>query len=163
VAGGSPAREHDARRWFLGSAWTFIAYNVVGALVGWLAALPASNGQHGNVHDVGSQALYGNGTALSPPLWLLAIWALCVVAASRTGWLGKVGVLLTFLVVVFYASAGELGELTTSTSPLTGSKWDLVLVLGGLGMAIALIVILAGVYWVAVKVMGLALPSASAT
>ena len=90
-------RQHDARRLFLGAAWVFIAYNVLGALVGWLAALPESNGERGNVHNVGSNAVYGKGTALSPPLWLLAVWALFVLAATRHGWLGRLGVLLTFL------------------------------------------------------------------
>ena len=82
-------KQHDARRLFLGAAWVFIAYNMLGALVGWLAALPESNGERGNVHNVGSNALYGKGTALSPPLWLLAVWALIVLAATGTaGWAG---------------------------------------------------------------------------
>src|SRR2546430_435190 len=88
---------------------------------GW-PRFPHPNGQRGNVHDVGSQALYGNGTALSPPLWLLAVWGLFVFMATRSGWLGKLGAVLTFLTAVFYGSAAELGELTTNTSPLTGAK-----------------------------------------
>ena len=145
-------RQHDARRLFLGAAWVFIAYNVLGALVGWLAALPESNGERGNVHNVGSNALYGKGTALSPPLWLLAVWALIVLAATRHGWLGRLGVLLTFLVAGFYASAGQLGEIKKHSSPLTGAKWDLVLVLGSIGIAIALVVMLAWVYMVVLEI-----------
>jgi hypothetical protein len=135
-----------ARRVFLTAAWTFAGYNFRGTLVAWLAALPASNGEHGNVHTVGSQAVHGNGTALSPPLFRVMVWVLFVLAASRLGWLGRVGAALTFVSAVFYASAGELGELTTNTSPLTGAKWVLVLVLGSLGIALAVAVALAGVY-----------------
>jgi hypothetical protein len=143
------SKQIRTRRGLLAGAWAFAAYNFLGTLIGWLAALPASNGEHGNVHTVGSEAVRGNGTALSPPLFLVVAWALFVLAASRPGWLGKVGVALTFLSAVFYATAGELGELTTDTSPLTGTKWALVVVLGSLGIAIAAVVALAGLYWAA--------------
>jgi hypothetical protein len=130
---------------FLAAAWAFIAINLLGTIVGGLAALPASNGQHGNVHDVGSQALYGNGTATSPPLFITAILGLSVLAATRNNrWLGKLGAVLAFVFAGFYVSAGELGELTTNTSPLTGARWDLVLALGTLGIAIATLILLTG-------------------
>jgi phosphatidylglycerophosphate synthase len=130
---------------FLTAAWAFVAVNLLGTVIGGLAALPASNGQHGNVHDVGSQAIYGNGTATSPPLLLTAILCLSVLAATRSsGRLGKLGAVLAFLFAGFYVSAGELGELTTSTSPLIGAKWNLVLALGALGIAIATLTLLTG-------------------
>ncbi len=130
---------------FLTAAWAFVGVNVLGTIVGGLAALPASNGQHGNIHDVGSQAVYGNGTAVSPPLFVTAALGLCVLAASRSSrWPGRLGAVLAFLFAGFYVSAGELGELTTGTSPLTGAKWELVLALGALGIATAAAVLLAG-------------------
>jgi hypothetical protein len=141
------------RRLFLGAAWTFIAFNLVATLVGWLAALPASNGQQGDIHNVGSQAIWGNGTALSPPLFLTIVWALFVLAATRRGRLGAIGAVLTFLSAGFYVFAGELGELTTTTSPLAGAKWDLVLVLGALGIVIAALTMLTGL-WLAVTALG---------
>ena len=141
-----------ARRWFLVAAWSFAAYNVFGTIVSCLASLPASNGQHGNVHTVVSQAVRGNGTALSPPLFLVILWALFVVAATRTGWLGKAGAMLIWLSAAFYASAGQLGELTTTTSPLMGAKWTLVLILGALGIAIAAVVVLSGLLLAALEI-----------
>jgi FtsH-binding integral membrane protein len=136
-------REWNTR--FLAAAWLFVAFNLVGTIVGWLAALPASNGRHGNVHHVGRQAVTGNGTALSPPLFITVILGLCVLAAARSGgWPGRIGAALTFLFAGFYVSAGELGELTTNTSPLTGAKWDLVLALGALGIAIAALTLVTG-------------------
>lgn len=137
--------EHSARyKAFLLVAWAFVAYNVLGTIIGSLAALPVSNGQHGNVHTVGSQAIFGNGAAVSPPLFVTAIVALFVLAATRQGWLGRVGGAVTFLFAGFYLTAGKIGELTTSTSPLTGAKWDLVLVLGSIGLSLAAAVLLAG-------------------
>ena len=128
----------------------FVLVLVLGTIVGWLAALPASNGQHGDTHNVGSQAVYGNGTALSPPLFITVLLGLCVFAATRnSGWLGKLGALLTFLFAGFFVSAGELGELTTSTSPLTGTKWHLVVVLGAVEIAVAAVVLLAAI-WMAI-------------
>jgi len=141
-----PTGQSSRYRIFLKAAWVFVAYNVLGMLVGWSAALPASNGSHGSVHDVGHQAIAGNGTALSPPLFLLVIVVLSVIAASRSGWIRRVGAAITFLYAGFYLSAGQIGELTTSTSPLTGAKWQLVLVLGSVGLAIAAAVLLAGLW-----------------
>jgi hypothetical protein len=60
--------------------------------------------------------------------------------------LGKAGALLTFLAAGFYCFGGQQGELTTKTSPLTGAKWTLVLVLGWIGEAIALVVVVAAAY-----------------
>ena len=140
-------REHSPRyRAFLLAAWAFIAYNVLGTVIGWLAALPASNGQHGNVHDVGHQAIAGNGTALSPPLFLLVIMVLAGLAAARTGWISRAGAFIVWFYAGFYLSAGEIGELTTKTSPLTGARWNLVLALGSIGLAIAAAVLLAGIW-----------------
>jgi uncharacterized membrane protein len=138
---------HSPKQLFLAAAWSFLAVIVLGTLVGWLATLPASNGQHGDLRNVASQAVYGNGTATSPPLFITILLALCIVAAARNnGWLGRVGAVLTFLFAGFYVSAGELGELTTNTSPLTGAKWDLVLALGALGITIAALTILTGLW-----------------
>lgn len=135
------------RKRFLTAAWAFVAVNLLGTIAGGLAALPASNGQRGNVHDVGSQAVYGNGTAISPPLFVTVILGLCAFAATRSGrWPGTLGAVLLFLFAGFYVSAGELGELTTSTSPLAGAKWDLVLGFGALGIATAAAVLLAGLW-----------------
>lgn len=133
-------------RIFLRAALVFAAYNVLGLVVGLAAALPASNGSQGNVHDMTHQAIAGNGTALSPPLFLLVIVILAVIAATRNGWIGRVGAVLVWLYAGFYLSAGQIGELTTSTSPLTGTKWELVLVLGSIGLAIAAAVLLAGLW-----------------
>ena len=44
------SRQIFARRVFLIAAWAFVGYNFLGTLVAWLAALPASNGEHGNAH-----------------------------------------------------------------------------------------------------------------
>lgn len=139
------------RQLFLAAAWSFLAVIVLGTLVGWLATLPASNGQHGNLHNVASQAVYGNGTATSPPLFITVLLALCILAAARSnGWLGTIGATLAFLFAGFYASAGQLGELTTNTSPLTGAKWDLVLALGALGITLAALTLLTGIWaWAA--------------
>jgi hypothetical protein len=132
---------------FLAAAWAFVLLLLMGTLVGWLAALPASNGQHGNTHNVGSQAVYGNGTALSPPLFITVLLALCVLAASRSrGRPGKAGAILVFLFAGFFVSAGELGELTTHTSPLTGAKWQVVVALGSVEIALAALVLLAGLW-----------------
>lgn len=137
--------DHSVRyRVFLLAAWAFIAYNIIGMLVGWLAALAASNGSHGNIHDVGHQAIAGSGTALSPPLWFLVIVALAALAATRNRWIGRLGAFLAWFYAGFYLSAGQIEELTSKTSPLTGAKWDLVLVLGSIGLAIAAIVLLTG-------------------
>jgi heme/copper-type cytochrome/quinol oxidase subunit 2 len=84
----------------------------------------------------------------------LAVWALFVLAATRHGWLGRLGALLTFLTAGFYAFAGQLGEIKKHTSPLTGAKWDVVLVLGSIGIAIALVVMLACVYMVVLEIVG---------
>jgi hypothetical protein len=136
---------------FLMAAWAFVGVNVLGTIIGGLAALPASNGQRGNVHDVAGQAVYGNGTAVSPPLFVTVALGLCVLAAARSSrWPGRLGAVLAFLFAGFYVSAGELGELTTGTSPLTGAKWDLVLALGALGIAAAALVLLAGLWAVVV-------------
>ena len=138
------------RQFFLRTAWGFVLVLLLGTIVGWLAALPVSNGQHGNTHNVGSQAVYGNGTALGPPLFITLLVGLCVLAATRnTGWLGKLGALLTFLFAGFFVSAGELGELTTDTSPLTGTKWHLVVALGAVEIAVAAVVALAA-GWMAI-------------
>ncbi len=140
----------ERQKLFPRAAWGFVVVLLLGTVVGWLAALPASNGQHGNTHNVGSQAVYGNGTALSPPLFITILVGLCVLAATRnSGRLGRLGVLLTFLFAGFFVSAGELGELTTSTSPLTGTKWHLVVVLGAVEIAVAALVGVAAL-WLAV-------------
>ncbi len=140
-----------AEKLFVRAAWGFVLVLVLGTIIAWIAALPASNGQHGHTHNVGSQAVYGNGTALSPPLFITVLLGLCVFAATRNrGWLGKLGVLLTFLFAGFFVSAGELGELTTNTSPLTGAKWDLVVVLGAVEIAVATLVVLAA-FWMVVE------------
>ena len=138
---------YDRRyRAFLQLAWIFIGYNLLGMLIGWLEALPASNGSQGSVNNVGYQAITGNGTALSPPLFLLVIVIVAGIAATRSGWFRRIGAFGVWFYAGFYASAGELGELTTTTSPLTGIKWDLVLVLGALGIALAATVLGAGLW-----------------
>ncbi len=142
------------RKLFLGTAWAFVAFIVAGTIVGSLASLPASNGQHGNTHNVVGQAVYGNGTALSPPLFITIILGLCVLAATRSdGWIGRVGALVTFLFAGFFVSAGELGELTTNTSPLSGVKWDMVLVLGSVGIAVAALTALAWIWMIVGAIM----------
>jgi hypothetical protein len=136
-----------AKKRFLQAAWAFFAFNLLGTLIGIVAALPASNGQHGDTHDVASQAFYGNGTALSPPFFLAVLLGICVLAATRSrGWPGRIGAFLIFLFAGFYASAGQLGELTTSTSPLTGTKWNLVVALGSLGILIAVVTFLTALW-----------------
>lgn len=136
----------ERQRIFLLVMWTFVAYLALGMVVAWLEALPASNGMHGNVHTVGSQAIWGNGTALSPPLDLLAIVALFALAATRRGWVGRVGAIATVLFAAFYFLYGDMGELTTSTSPLTGSRWDVVLAFDSTGLAIAAVAMLTAVW-----------------
>ena len=146
-------RTRATRKLFLRAAWTFVGWNVIAALVASVAGLPASNGQRGDLHNVGSQALYGDGTALTPPLILVAVVALFVLAATlRRGRFGWVGAAVTIVAAIFYAFPGELGELTTTTSPLTGAKWDLALALGSLGIVIALATSLAGLYWVVASI-----------
>lgn len=140
------AEQSSRYRVFLTAALVFTAYNVLGLVVGLAAALPASNGSQGNVHNMGHQEIAGNGTALSPPLFLLVIVVLAVIAATRNGWIRRVGAVIVWLYAGFYLSAGQIGELTTSTSPLTGAKWELVLVLGSIGLAIAAAVLLAGLW-----------------
>jgi len=136
------------RRVFLGAGLSFAAYNFFGMAVGILADLPPCNGETCSTANIGRQAVLGNGTALSPPLFLSVVWVLFALAASRRGWLGAVGAFLLWFSAGFYVSAGQLGELTTTTSPLTGWKWDIVIVLGSVGMAIAAVLWIAGIWWV---------------
>ena len=143
------AEQSSRYRVFLKAALVFVVYNVLGLVVGLTAALPASSGAQGNVHDMSHQEIAGNGTALSPPLFLLVIVLLAVIAATRSGLIRRVGAVLIWLYAGFYLSAAQIGELTTSTSPLTGAKWQLVLVLGSIGLAIAAVVLLAGLWTVA--------------
>lgn len=140
-----PKSDRRYRR-FLQVAWVFIAYNLFGMVVGSLLALPASNGSQGDVHNVWYQALAGDGTALSPPFFLLAIVILAGIAATRGGWIRRIGAFGVWFFAGFYLSAGELGEITSTTSPLTGMKWDLVLILGSIGIAIAAAVLVAGLW-----------------
>lgn len=137
---------HTARKVFLRAGWTFAAYNFFGMAVGILADLPPCNGEVCTTDHIVHQATLGNGTALSPPLFISVVWALLVVAASRRGVLGTIGAFLLWFSALFYVSAGQLGELTSSTSPLTGWKWGLVIVLGSIGMAIAAVVWAAGTW-----------------
>jgi hypothetical protein len=136
-------------RVFLKAALVFAAYNVFGLIIGLAAALPASSGSQGSVHDMTHQEIAGNGTALSPPLFLLVIVVLAAAAATRNGWIRRVGAFIVWFYAGFYLSAAQIGELTTRTSPLTGAKWELVLVLGSIGLAIAAAVLLAGLWTLA--------------
>ena len=79
-------------------------------------------------------------------MFLLVIVVLAVFAATRGGWIRRVGAFVVWFYAGCYLSAAEIGELTTSTSPLTGAKWELVLVLGSIGLAIAAAVLLAGLW-----------------
>jgi hypothetical protein len=140
------AEQSPRYRVFLKAALAFAAYNVLGMVIGLAAALPASSGSQGNVHDMSHQEIAGNGTALSPPLFLLVIVVLAVIAATRNGWIRRIGAFVIWFYAGFYLSAAQIGELTTSTSPLTGAKWELVLVLGSIGLVIAAAVLLAGLW-----------------
>ena len=138
---------HRARRVFLGAGWGFAAYNFFGMAVGVLADLPPCNGEACSTARIWHQAVLGNGTALSPPLFLSVVWVLVVLAATRRGRLGAVGAFLLWFSAGFYVSAGQLGELTSTTTPLTGWKWGLVIALGSVGMAIAAVILIAGLWW----------------
>ncbi|MFL6239072.1 MAG: hypothetical protein ACJ735_06230 [Actinomycetes bacterium] len=139
--------KRTARQVFLSAGWTFAVYNFFGMAVGVLADLPPCNGEACSTAHIVHQAVLGNGTALSPPLFLSVVWVLVVLAASRRGLVGAVGGFLLWFSAVFYVSAGQLGELTSTTSPLTGWKWGLVIALGSLGMAIAAVISIAGIWW----------------
>src|SRR5207302_6280817 len=99
---------HSAGRVFLGAGWAFAVYNFFGMAVGVLADLPPCNGEACSTANIGHQAVLGNGTALSPPLFLSVVWGLFALAASRRGWLGAVGAFLLWFSAGFYVSAGQL-------------------------------------------------------
>ena len=139
--------DRTARTVFLGAGWIFAAYNFFGMAVGVLADLPPCNGEVCSTAHIAHQAVLGNGTALSPPLFISVVWALLVLAAPRRGVLGAIGAFLLWFSALFYVSAGELGELTSTTTPLTGWKWGVVIALGSIGMAIAAVVCAAGIWW----------------
>ena len=133
----SLSRSNIATRTFPWIAWAFVGYVLVATVVAVLAKLPASANNHGDVHTVGSDALF-DGTALGPPLWSLPIAIVIVLAATRGHRAKIVDTALTVLPAAAYIY-GEIGELITTTSPLTGAKWTLVITAGALGIALATI------------------------
>jgi len=74
-----------SRSVFLLAGWTFAAFNFLGMAVGVLADLPPCNGEPCSTARIVHQAVLGNGTALSPPLFISVVWALLALAASQQG------------------------------------------------------------------------------
>lgn len=64
----------------------------IGTAVAVQKKLPFGLGGHGHPNDVWGDFVSGGGTALSPPLMILVIYAALIVLATRRGWFGTIGV-----------------------------------------------------------------------
>lgn len=84
-------RHADARRWLLVTAVLLWIETWIGTLVAVHKKLPYGLGGHGHPNDVWGDFVSGGGTALSPPLVIVIVFAVLIVLATRRGWVGVVG------------------------------------------------------------------------
>jgi hypothetical protein len=136
------------RRWFARAQCLLIAYVVCETVLAWILQMPASKGA--NTHSV---LFYTGDTALSPFLWLTALWVGSVWLAVRSSqsWLRGIGAVAATVFTVTYSFFNYL-TVFAAVHQFTGWKWDLVVVLDSFGFVLSIACVLAALWWLVVAV-----------
>ena len=75
----------------------YLAVAAVGAFIAVTQRLPYHFGGEGDANNVWGDFVHGSGTAMSPPLSALMLFAAAIIVATRRNWLGKVGAVIMVL------------------------------------------------------------------
>lgn len=102
----------------------YLAVAAVGAFVAVTQKLPYHFGGDGDPNNVWGDFVHGSGTAMSPPLGVLALFVVAMAVATRRNWLGRVGIALMVLFGLAFL-VGGLGEPLTfdSMNPSNPDPW----------------------------------------
>jgi hypothetical protein len=142
------------RRVFLVAACVYIGVNVVVSLIGLLFKLPDLPATQATTDAITvGQVLVSPGTIVSPPLLFMLIAALLLWGVtSRMTWLSRACTILIALGAGTTA-VDEYGGLLLKPIQYSQGKWDLVLVLGSVFIAIAAVTAISGVAWLALSIL----------
>jgi hypothetical protein len=141
------------RRVFLAAICAYIAINVAVSLIGLLFKLPDLPATQATTDAITvGQVLVSPGTIVSPPLLFMLIAVLLLWGVtSRVTWLSITCTVLIALGAGITA-VDEYGGLLLRPIQYSQGKWDLVLVLGSVFIAVAAVVAISGVAWMAMAI-----------
>lgn len=106
------------------AAGLYVVFASLGTFIAVTQRLPYHFGGDGDPNNVWRDFVQGSGTAMSPPLGALALFAVATLLAMVRHWVGRIGAVVTVLLGLVFL-IGALGEPLTfdSLNPSNPDPW----------------------------------------